>query len=82
MRAAQLDVKRRLVMPPELRPGDAVTIQQVDENSWLVRRSPPPEKVKLVVLPIIERLPDEPEWDKTEAAFVRAACEHLTEPEP
>jgi hypothetical protein len=37
MKAAQLDMKRRLVMPSELRPGDPVTIQQVDKDSWLVR---------------------------------------------
>ena len=82
IRAAQLDMKRRLTMPPPLRPGDPVTIQEVDGETWLVRRARPPQKVKLVVLPILERLPDDPRWDKEASALARAASKHLAEPEP
>ena len=82
MRAAQLDMKRRLTMPPPLRPGDPVTIQEVDHETWLVRKARPAQKVKMVILPVIQRLPDDPEWDKVEQAFVLDASRDLPEPEP
>ena len=38
MIALMTDDKRRLTMPRELPPKSAVTIQQLDEDSWLVTR--------------------------------------------
>ncbi len=82
MKVAQLDMKRRLTMPPPLRPGDPVTIQEVDHETWLIRRARPPQKVKLVVLPVIERLADDREWDELAPKLARAASRRLPEPKP
>jgi hypothetical protein len=34
--------------------------------------------IKVVLLPVIDRLPDDPEWEKVEEAFTRRACETLS----
>ena len=36
-----------------------------------------PRKFKMVALPVIDRLPDDPEWEKTELAFARHAATKL-----
>lgn len=71
MESATPDERRRLVMPPGCPPGSAVTIQELDKTTWLVTRQVPSRKFKMVVLPVIDRLPDDPEWEKTELAFAR-----------
>ena len=68
-------------MPSECPPHSAVTIQQLDENAWLVKRALPDQAVKMIAIPIIKRLPDDPEREKTEAALARYAASQLPEPE-
>jgi hypothetical protein len=38
MKAATLDSRRRLTMPPEIDPLSAVTIEHTDRDTWIVRR--------------------------------------------
>jgi len=77
MKSATVDDRRRLVMPPECPPGSAVTIQELDKTTWLVKRQVPSRKFKTVVFPVIGRLPDDPEWEKTELAFAKHAARKL-----
>jgi hypothetical protein len=81
MKSSMLDERRRLVMPPGCPPGSAVTIQELDKTTWIVKRQLPSRKYKVVVIPVIGRLPDEPEWEKVEEAFTRHASKNLPEPE-
>ena len=81
MKAATLDERRRLVMPPACPPNAAVTIQQLDANTWLVKRCLPEKKIKMVSVAIIDRLPDDPEWDKVETKIVESISRRLPPPE-
>ena len=81
VKSATLDDRRRLVMPPECPPGSAVTIQELDEATWLVKRQLPAKDYKMVMIPIIDRLPDDPGWEKVEHAFTRHASKTIPEPE-
>ena len=77
MKSAVLDDRRRLVMPPGCPPHSAVTIQELDNSTWIVKRQLPSKEFKVVVLPVVERLPDDPEWEKVEEAFARHASKNL-----
>ena len=81
MKSATLDSKRRLVMPEDCPPKSLVTIQPLDVNTWIVRRQLPDKKIKMISIPIIKDLPDDPEWEKVEEAFGRAAIAKLPPPE-
>ena len=59
-------------MPPELPPKSPVTIQQIDPDTWLVKRQRPEAQTILVALERIEHLPDDPEWEETE----RKMCDY------
>ena len=82
LESRQVDRKRRLLMPPECPPRSAVTIQRLDQETWLVKRHRPSQNFKLVLIPVIDKLPDDPEWEKKEAALARYAASQLPEPEP
>jgi hypothetical protein len=77
LEARQVDGKRRLLMPPECPPRSAVTIQRIDRETWLVKRQRPRKDYKIVVIPAIDRLSDDPEWEKVEQAFARHASQTL-----
>ena len=81
VKSATLDDRRRLVMPPECPPGSAVTIEELDEATWLIKRQLPAKDYKTVVIPVIDRLPDDPDWEKVEHAFTRRASKTISEPE-
>ncbi len=68
-------------MPPELPAKSAVTIQQIDSDTWLVKRQKEDKKVVFIAIPMVERLPDDPEWDKVEEAFGRHSSNRLPVPE-
>jgi hypothetical protein len=70
MIALMTDDKRRLTMPRELPPKSAVTIQQLDQDSWLVTRHKPSDVI-VVALPCIKKLPDDPEWESIERRMVQ-----------
>lgn len=65
------DDKRRLTMPKELPAKSAVTIQQVDDDSWLVTRQKPNSELVVVALPTIKDLPSDPEWEAIEMRMVK-----------
>jgi hypothetical protein len=71
MIASTTDDKRRLTMPKELPPKSTVTIQQVDENSWLVVRQKPKTDVVVIAFPIVKDLPRDPEWEAIEKRMVK-----------
>jgi len=70
MIASMTDDKRRLTMPKELPPKSPVTIQRVNEDTWLVKRQKPDRGIVLVALPLIEQLPEDPEWEAIERRMV------------
>lgn len=81
VKATTVDDRRRIVMPPECPPHSAVIIQQLDDNAWLVKRAVPDQTFKMIAIPIIKRLPDDPEWEKTELALAQYAANQLPEPD-
>ncbi len=81
LESRQLDGKRRLIMPTGCPPNAAVTIQQVDEDTWLVKRHRPERRFKVVLIPTIDKLPHDSKWDKVEGTFGRAAVKKLPLPE-
>jgi hypothetical protein len=68
-------------MPESCPPHAEVTVEELDKGTWLVRRHIPSHNVKMVAIPIIKRLPDDPEWDKVEEAFGRHSSRSVPEPE-
>ena len=82
MIAVKTDSKRRLTMPPTLPPSSAVFIQEVDGDTWLVRRVRPVQGLRLVTIPVISRLPDDPEWQALEVKAAEHAAQTLPPPEP
>jgi hypothetical protein len=67
MNATLIDDRRRLVMPPELPARSPVTVQQIDDDTWIVKRARPSKALMVMLLPDVQQLPDDPEWDKIEA---------------
>ena len=70
MNATVTDSRRRLVMPPELPARSAVLVQQIDEDTWLVKRARPAKVHRVTLLPDIKKLPHDPEWQETESQMV------------
>ena len=70
MTATVIDNRRRLVMPPELPARSSVTVQQIDEDTWIVKRLRPTKTEVVVLLPDIKKLPQDPEWEALEVRFV------------
>lgn len=80
VQATKTDDRRRLVMPPELPAGSAVTIQQLDENTFIVRRQLPRDELMVVLEPDLKDLPEDPEWDKKARALARHTWKNLPVP--
>jgi hypothetical protein len=70
MNATVTDSRRRLVMPPELPARSAVLVQQIDEDTWLVKRARPAKVHRVTLLADIKQLPPDPEWQETESRMV------------
>jgi hypothetical protein len=68
-------------MPPECPPGAAVTIQQLDGHTWIVKHQVPDTAFKIITVPGIEHLPDDPEQEEIEARLAREVATRLPEPE-
>jgi hypothetical protein len=71
MLASMTDDKRRLTMPKELLPKSAVTIQQLDDDSWLITRQKPVTHLVIVALPTTKQLPNDPEWQSIERRMTK-----------
>ena len=80
MKAVTADAKRRIIMPRGCQPGSLFTIQELGDNAWLVKKAMPDKRVKMVAIPVIKTLPDDPAWEKVESAFARRACATVSEP--
>jgi DNA-binding transcriptional regulator/RsmH inhibitor MraZ len=78
--ARQVDEKRRVTLPEEFAPGSDVLIERVAANTWIITRYRRETNLKVLLIPVIERLPDDPEWDKVENALGRAAYGKLPPP--
>jgi hypothetical protein len=70
MNATLTDDRRRLVMPPELPPKSPVTVQQIDQDTWLVKRARPETPGLVMLLPDVKRLPTDADWQATESRIV------------
>ncbi len=68
-------------MPPECPAHSAVTIQKLDTDTWIIKRQVPDTGFKLVAVRVIDRLADDPAWEKTERALAAHASKNLPEPE-
>ncbi len=79
MNATLLDDRRRLVMPLELPAKSAVTVQRLDADTWIVKRHRPQKNVVMVAIPIIKKLPSDPEWEAIEARLT-AHCNRKVAP--
>jgi hypothetical protein len=71
MIASMTDDKRRLTMPKEIPAKSPVTIQRLDEDSWIVTRQKPKDDLIVVAFPIIKKLPSHPEWETVEKRMVK-----------
>lgn len=72
-----VDEKRRVVMPSGCPPHSAVTIQQIDRDTWVIRRQVTDTTMKMIAIPVIQKLPDDPEWEKVEAQIARSTSRNL-----
>jgi hypothetical protein len=81
LESRQLDDKRRLIMPETCPPRSAVTIQELDQDTWLVKRHRAAKDIKVVLIPVLDKLPHDSAWDKVEEAFGRRAYSKLPRPE-
>lgn len=70
---ATVDSRRRAVLPEGIPPGSAITYQQLDKDTWIVRRHRPSREFVVVLVRDVKHLPEDPEWDKVESAFANHA---------
>lgn len=80
MKASTVDDKRRIVMPSECPPGTRVTIEPLDDATWMVRRKGKRVRLKQVLIPVIDTLPPDPEWEKLESKIGHHVARRLPEP--
>jgi hypothetical protein len=76
--ATVIDDRRRLVLPPRFAAKSAVTVQDIDEETVLVKISRPSKHRMVMLLPDVQTLPADPAWDKVEAAFTRDSNKGLS----
>jgi hypothetical protein len=77
LKTSTLDKRRRLVMPPECPADSEVLIQALDDSTWLVKRIRPERGVKMVAIPIVARLPSDPDEEAKETKIVRNLSRRL-----
>ena len=81
IKASTVDDRRRVVLPESCPPNSAVTVQELDRDTWLIKRQRASGNYKIVLIPAVQKLPDDPEWDNLEVHFARAAAKKLPAPE-
>ncbi|MCI0746293.1 MAG: hypothetical protein L0Y58_12890, partial [Verrucomicrobia subdivision 3 bacterium] len=77
MKSAKVDDRRRVVLPQECPPRSTVTIEALDEGTWIIRRQGKRVKFKRILIPAVETLPSDPKWDKIENAFAQSSYKDL-----
>ena len=65
-------------MPRELPPRSAVTVQQLDADTWIVKRAKPAKTPMVVLLPDVKELASDTEWEKVESRIVRHSSKNVT----
>lgn len=75
--ATKTDDRRRLVMPPELPAHSAVTIQQLDKDTYIVRRQRERQPLFVVLDPDVKDLRNDPEMDALAEKAARASSKKL-----
>lgn len=73
----RVDSRRRVVMPTTLPPDAVVSIQQLAPDCWVVHRIRPSRKARMILVPVIEELPRNAQWEKVESKFAEAAAKDL-----
>ena len=79
MTKAVLDDRKRVVLSTAT-PGAHVTVEQLDQDTWVIRRYDKSVKLKRVLIPVIERLPRDAEWEKTESKIAGHIAKRIPEP--
>jgi hypothetical protein len=77
MNATLIDDRRRLVMPPELTAHSPVTVQQLDADTWIVKRAKPAKVRMVMLLPDVKKLPRNAAWQETESRMVAHNAKHI-----
>ncbi len=80
VKTSKVDEKRRVTLPRPIRPGTDVTIQQLDQYTYLLKLPRPEKTFKMVLIPVIDKLSHDPEWDKVEDALGWDAQKKLPPP--
>jgi hypothetical protein len=81
VKLATVDNKRRVVLPRQVEPHSSVSIEEVDENTFIIRCQPQEARFKQVLIPVIDHLPSDKAWEKTEAKIGRHIAKRLPLPE-
>ena len=68
-------------MPENCPPDTDVTIQDLDEDLWLVKRIRPSNGVKVVAIPFVEKLTTDHAREAEELRIVQSVSRRLPEPE-
>jgi hypothetical protein len=72
--------RRRVVLPPEIPPGATVMLHRLTADVWILtlkRRAP---NLNIVLIPDVERLLDDPAWERKELQPANALSRHLRPP--
>ena len=80
MKSRVVDDKRRVVLPETFPPHSEVTVEELDKTTLLIKRQVPARDFKIVLIPALKRLPDDPEWEKVEHAFIRRSSKTVSDP--
>ena len=78
MNATLLDDRRRLVMPTDLPPKSAVTVQRIDDDTWLVKRVKPSKSRMVMLMPDVTKLAVDTEWQAVESRIVAHTSKKVT----
>lgn len=77
LKARQVDDHRRVVLPETVPAGSAVTLQQLDEDTIIVRRHRPRQNLFVVLEPDVKHHRDDPELDKLAEKVSRDSLKKL-----
>ncbi|HEY1788805.1 MAG TPA: hypothetical protein VGJ73_11640 [Verrucomicrobiae bacterium] len=77
LKARQVDDYRRVVLPDTCPAGSAVTVQEIDEDTWLVKRQRNSRNLFVVLDPDVKHLKDDPEGDALAEKLARHSLKKL-----
>ena len=82
MKAGTVDDQRRVILPETFPANSEVFIQQLDDDIVLIRLAKEGKKFKRVLIPVVDQIPADPEWDNVEESLGRAAYNALLKNPP